>query len=100
LAWEKLGKKAKATRLLRDLLAHAKQLQKTKASIDYFATSLPTMLLFDDDIQKRQETNALFLQAQAELGLGNRAKGTALLRKVLRREPNHPLAADLMGDKK
>jgi tetratricopeptide (TPR) repeat protein len=100
LAWEKLGKKAKATRLLRDLLAHAKQLEKAKASIDYFATSLPTMLLFDDDIQKRQETSALFLQAQAELGLGNKAKGTALLREVLRREPNHAFAADLMATKR
>jgi hypothetical protein len=100
LALEQLGQQAKAVRLLRDLLAYAKQLQKTEAKIDYFATSLPTMLLFDDDIQKRQETNALFLQAQAELGLGNKAKGEALLCEVLRREPNHAFAADLMAGKK
>lgn len=100
LAWEKLGQKKKAVQLLRQLLAYAKQLQKTKAKIDYFATSLPTMLLFDDDIQRRQETAALLLQAQAELGLGRRAKGMAMLREVLRREPNHAIAADLMGEKK
>ena len=75
----------------------AKQLQKTQAKIDYFATSLPTMLLFDEDIQQRQETTALFLQAQAELGLGHKAKGTALLREVLRREPNHAIASDLFS---
>ena len=36
------------------------------------ATSLPTMLVFNDDIQFRQGTTALFLQAQALLGLGRR----------------------------
>ena len=81
-------------KLLRDLLAYARKLQKTEARIDYFATSLPTMLLFDDDLQSRQETTALFLQAQAHLGLGQRAKARALLRRVLKRDPNHALAAD------
>ena len=96
LAWEKLGQRAKAKGLFRDLLAFAQQLQKTKAKIDYFATSLPTMLLFDDDLQFRQETTALFLQAQAWLGFANKAKAKALLRKVLQRDPNHALAADLL----
>ena len=49
LALERLGKKAAAKKLLRELLAYARQLAKTKAGIDYFATSLPTMLLFEDD---------------------------------------------------
>jgi hypothetical protein len=70
-------------------------LQKTQAKIDYFATSLPTMLLFDDDLQRRQETTALFLQAQAQLGLGKRAQTRKLLTTVLQRDPNHALAADL-----
>jgi tetratricopeptide (TPR) repeat protein len=95
LAWEKLGQRAKAKKLFRDLLAYAQQLQITNAKIDYFATSLPTMLLFDDDLQFRQETTALFLQAQAHLGLGKKSSAKILLQKVLRRDPNHALAADL-----
>jgi tetratricopeptide (TPR) repeat protein len=95
LAWEKLGQKAKATKLFRDLLAYAQKLQKTQANIDYFATSLPTMLLFDDDLQRRQETTALFLQAQARLGLGQKAQAKRLLNTVLQRDPNHALASDL-----
>lgn len=94
LAWQKLGQTAKATSLFRDLLAYAQQLQKTAAKIDYFATSLPTMLLFDDDIQVRHETTALFLQAQAQLGLGRKAPAMKLLATVLQRDPNHALAAD------
>jgi tetratricopeptide (TPR) repeat protein len=93
-AWEKLGQRAKARQLFRDLLAYARKLLKTQARIDYFATSLPTMLIFDDDLQSRQETTALFLQAQSQLGLDQRAKARALLKSVLKRDPSHALAAD------
>jgi tetratricopeptide (TPR) repeat protein len=95
LSLEKLGQMAQAKKLCGDLLVYAKQLQKMKAKIDYFATSLPTMLLFNDDLQFRQETTAFFLQAQAQRGLGRTAKSKALLKKVLERDPNHARAADL-----
>ena len=98
LALENLGQRTKAKKLLRDLLAYAQQLAKTQAKIDYFATSLPTMLLFDDDLQFRQETAALFLQAQAQLGLGQKAQAKKILQQVLQRDPNHALAADLAGE--
>jgi tetratricopeptide (TPR) repeat protein len=98
LSWERLGHRAKARNLLRELLAYARRLQHAPAKIDYFATSLPTMLLFDDDLQLRQETTALFLRAQACLGLGRATKAKALLRQVLQRDPNHARAADLIGE--
>lgn len=95
LARAKLGQDLKAKRLFRDLLTYAQKLQRAPAKIDYFATSLPTMLLFDDDLQFRQKTTALFLQAQALLGLGKTAPARSLLKSVLQRDPNHALAADL-----
>jgi tetratricopeptide (TPR) repeat protein len=98
LAWEKLGQRARAKKLLRDLLAYARRLAKTPATIDYFATSLPTMLLFDDDLEARQATTALFLEAQARLGLGQRARAKALLQVVLKHDPNHSPAGDLLAD--
>jgi tetratricopeptide (TPR) repeat protein len=98
LSWEKLGQEAKARKLFHQLLAYARKLQSSPARIDYFATSLPTMLLFDDDLQFRQGTTALFLQAQAQLGLGQLLKAKTLLHMVLRRDPGHALAADLLRD--
>ena len=98
LAWKKLGQSAKAKKLFCDLLAYAKQLQKTPAKIDYFATSLPTMLLFDDDLQFRQTTTALFLQAQAQFGLGQKVAAKKLLQRVLQRDPNHALAVDFLPE--
>jgi tetratricopeptide (TPR) repeat protein len=98
LSLQKLGRRATASKLLRDLLNFAQKLKKTTAKIDYFATSLPTMLLFEDDLQFRQETTAMFLQAQALLGLGKTSEAKKLLKLVLRRDPNHALAADLAGE--
>ena len=77
-----------------------KKLHKAPAKIDYFATSLPTMLIFEDDLQFRQETTALFLQAQARLGLNQKVWSKSLLQSVLRRDPNHALAADFLNGMK
>ncbi len=98
LAWEKLGRRANAKKLFRELLFHALGLAKEPSKIDYFATSLPTMLLFDEDLLARQTITALFLEAQARLGLGQRARAKALLQRVLERDPNHSFARDLMGE--
>ena len=95
LAWQRLGRSARARKLLRDLLDHARALARQPATIDYFATSLPTLLLFEDDLQARQLTTARFLAAQAQLGLGQRAAARRLLRDVLQRDPSHALAQDL-----
>jgi tetratricopeptide (TPR) repeat protein len=91
---ECLGRRADAKGIFRDLLAYSKELFCTPGKIDYFATSLPTMLLFDDDLTQRQKTAAIFLEAQAKIGLGKIAAGRKLLREVLLRDPSHAFAAD------
>lgn len=97
LARMRLGQQAAGRRLLERLLDYARQLERTPATIDYFATSLPTLLLFADDLDFRQQTTARFLQAQAHFGLGHHRRAQALLREVLRRDPNHPHALDLLA---
>jgi tetratricopeptide (TPR) repeat protein len=99
-ALERLGKKAKAKKLFTDLLKYSKGLEKQKAKIDYFATSLPTMLLFEDDLQARQTTDARFIQALAEYGLGRKSQALKLTSDVLSRDPSHGAAADLVSELK
>ena len=89
LALRRLGRKSAMRKLLREMLGHARTLRKTRARLDYFATSLPTMLLFDTDIQYDQETTAMFLESQVWLGLGRPAKAKALLTLILARDPHH-----------
>ncbi len=98
LAMQRLGRQRNGAALLRHLLKFADELFTADVKIDYFATSLPAMLLFDDDLQYRQQTTALFMAAQAHLGLRHLAKARRLLRTVLRRDPNHALASDLISE--
>jgi tetratricopeptide (TPR) repeat protein len=95
-ALERLGRKAAARKLATGLLGYGKQLAKTPAEIDYFATSLPSMLLFDVDLQVRQTITARFLEAQASLCLGHRMRAARLVKEVLAADPNHA-AADLLA---
>jgi tetratricopeptide (TPR) repeat protein len=96
LAWTRLRQPRRGQRLLQELQAYARQLRRKQAQIDYFATSLPTLLLFNEDLQQRQAITADFLEAQACLGLGRKQKGLGLLRQVLQKDPNHAAAADLL----
>ncbi|MFL6354189.1 MAG: DUF5107 domain-containing protein [Bryobacteraceae bacterium] len=93
-----LGRHVEARELLRALLRYAKHLSSADARMDYFATSLPAMLLFDDDLAKRNSVTALFLEAQAAIALGYPRRGHRLLSRVLRLDPSHPDAADLLAE--
>jgi hypothetical protein len=60
-----------------------------EVKIDYFATSLPNFLLFEDDLQKRNRVECLFLRGLARLGLGDENGATADLEETLRLDRNH-----------
>lgn len=98
LALRRLNRGAEAEALLRSLLAYAEELIQRPAAIDYFATSLPTMLLFEDDLQKRNRSNGTFLKARAWLGLGDTKAAKQLINEVLAMDANHGLAPDLLEE--
>ena len=98
LALKCLDRGSEAEVLLRSLETHAQTVMAQQAKVDYFATSLPAMLLFNDDLQKRKSINATFLRAQACLGLGEIATGKQLIREVLQLDRNHPQAADMLAE--
>jgi tetratricopeptide (TPR) repeat protein len=82
--------------LFREILEYSIELERTEAKIDYFATSLPAMLLFEDDLQRRNRVQALFLRAQALSGMGNNDQAVASLMDLLRLDCNHAGATDLL----
>ncbi len=96
LALRALGNDEAARGVLLDLARVATIKSKQVPKIDYFATSLPNLLLFEDDLEKRNRIDATFLSALASHGLGEVKKAATLLRQVLADEPNHLLAADLL----
>jgi tetratricopeptide (TPR) repeat protein len=97
MALSKMGKTEEAAALFKEIYDYSAQLREQEPKIDYFATSLPTMLLFDEDLKQRQDIQASFLQAQALVGMGETERALALLQKVQQLDRNHTGAADLIA---
>jgi tetratricopeptide (TPR) repeat protein len=95
-ALHRLGREQESIRAFRAILDYSTHLQHQTPRIDYFATSLPAMLLFEEDLARRQTITAHFLEAQARLGLGKEAEGLRLLEGVLTMDNSHTGAIDLL----
>ncbi|TCK72810.1 DUF5107 domain-containing protein [Acidipila rosea] len=96
LAYQKLGDTGAADALLQSIYAYSLELQTREPRIDYFATSLPAMLLFDDDLSRRASTLARYLRAQSLAGMGRSEDAEVLLQEILSTDGNHTGAVDLL----
>ena len=92
MSLDALGRKQEAVGLLNDMREFAQKQMEAEVKIDYFATSLPNLLLFEDDLQRRNQVDCLFLLALSELGLRNHERATELLNQVLSLDCNHMAA--------
>ncbi len=99
MALQRLGRHDEAIVLYQYIRAYADALDQETPKIDYFATSLPTMLLFEEDLSIRQHVTATFLRAQSFLGLGRTDEAHVALKDVLMLDRSHPGANDLLVDK-
>lgn len=70
LAWRKLGDEEKATGIFHRLVNYGLQHMTDDVKIDYFAVSLPNLLVFEDDLQLRNKVHCLFISGLGYLGLG------------------------------
>src|SRR5258706_6903925 len=93
LAWKKLGQPRHAEAIFKKFIDFGKQHMNDEIYIDYFAVSLPDMLVFDVNLNQRNEVHCTYLQALGYLGIGNEQKGIALLNDVLNMDINHQGAA-------
>ena len=82
LSLRELGRESEATALFKDLLAFATARIGQPAKIDYFATSLPNLLVFEEDLQQRRDTEYRLLVALAHHGLGHLDDATRMLELV------------------
>ena len=96
LALRALDRPEQATEVLSELAKAADEKMEREPKLDYFATSLPNMLLFQDDLGKRNRVESLLLRALASDGFGDRDQAIVLLRQLLAEDPNHLSAAELL----
>lgn len=98
LAARRLGLAARATELIDGLAAWADRLAATVPKVDYFATSLPSLLLFVDDPERRNRVEVAVLRAQVAALRGDTGRARAHLADALGEDPNHAAALALARD--
>lgn len=89
LAWEKLGKEHVAQRIFNNLVRYGLDHQNDEVRIDYFAVSLPDLLIFDDDLNKRNFIHCQYILGLGLLGLHRLAEAEKAFLKVLEEDAMH-----------
>lgn len=93
----KLERQEEAHARFRGLIDYGKEHLEDEVKIDYFAVSLPDLMIFDDDLNKRNRVHCLYLQGLGYLGLGQGKKARQLLEEVLVLEASHQGATVHLG---
>jgi len=84
-----LGRESEARSVFTAVHRSARRQARTTVTIDYFATSLPSFLLFDDDLQLRNQIECRYLEGLALLGLGRDRGARRAFRDVSAADVNH-----------
>ncbi|MDE6324780.1 MAG: tetratricopeptide repeat protein, partial [Duncaniella sp.] len=89
LAYRALGEEDKARGLFNRLLDYGKQHLHDVVVMDYFAVSLPDLLIWEDDLQMRNEIHCKYMMALGYAGLGDMAHSRRYLDEVAALDINH-----------
>jgi len=93
LAWLKLGEPGKAKKIFESFISFGEEHMHDNVTIDYFAVSLPDMLVFDINLNLRNTIHCKYLIGLGYLGLGNKILAKKYLDEVLQLDVNHQGAA-------
>ncbi len=93
LAWIKLNENNKANNIFQKLIDFGNNHYNDNITIDYFAVSLPDLLVFDADLNQRNKIHCLYLKGLGFLGIKHFEKATEYFEEVLAIDINHQGAA-------
>lgn len=89
LAWRKLGNEAKARSCFNRLIKHGEKHYYDEVKVDYFAVSLPDLLIWEDDLNVRNKIHCNLVIGLGYLGLGDKEQARKSLSEVVRLDINH-----------
>ena len=89
LALIKLGRKVEACKRFNALISYGETHLNDTIKLDYFAVSLPDLLIWDDDLTYRNKVHCLYLLGLGYLGLGELAKAKKQLQMAAKMDVNH-----------
>jgi tetratricopeptide (TPR) repeat protein len=97
LAWDKLGSLSQSQAIFGNLLHYGQQHVADEVKLDYFAVSLPDLLIFEDDLSRRNALHCRYLMGLGYLGLGQLLAAEAALTAVLQQDSRHTGAHTHLG---
>lgn len=89
LAWRKLGNESKAKSCFNRLIKHGEKHLFDQVKIDYFAVSLPDLLIWDDDLNVRNKIHCNLVMGLGYLGLNDKVEAKKFLSEVVKLDSNH-----------
>jgi len=89
LAWLKLQKQDKAKSIFNRLIKFGQDHLNDNIIIDYFAVSLPDLLVFDQDLNQKNHIHCLYMMGLGYLGLKDFNNMNKCFDKVLELDVNH-----------
>ena len=70
-------------------MEYGRQHLNDEVKLDYFAVSLPDLLIFEDDLSRRNALHCRYLMGLGYLGLGQLSEAEAALAAVLHQNGRH-----------
>lgn len=85
----KLGDNHEALQRFRNLIQYGEQNEGRTIKMDYFAVSLPDLMIFDDDLSRRNNIHCYYLTGLGYLGLREFDLSERYFDRVLKEDPSH-----------
>ncbi|MFD2036292.1 DUF5107 domain-containing protein [Belliella marina] len=89
LAFLKLGQASEANSRFRSLVEYGQNHYDDHVRIEYFAVSLPDLLIWEEDLNIRNQIHCDYMIALGYLGLGEFGQANEHFDKILSRDPVH-----------
>ena len=89
LCYRALGQEDKARSIFNKLINYGKQHIFDHVTMDYFAVSLPDLLIWDDSLDKKNEIHCKYMLALGYYGMGEKDKALEYLKEVEELDNNH-----------
>jgi tetratricopeptide (TPR) repeat protein len=100
LALIKLGRQEEANKRFSNLVEYAKEHQNDHIKLDYFAVSLPDLLIFDEDLDIRNKIHCYYLMGLGYTGLQLQKEAKDSLQKVLELNGSHQGVTALVKERR
>lgn len=89
LAYRALGEENKARSYFNRLINYGRQHYHDEVKMDYFAVSLPDLMIWDGNLNESNRKHCLYMLALGEYGLGNYKKSEKYLQQLIDMDINH-----------